>query len=182
MVDAKAETGESPVWCRRRRVSAGPVFPAGRDRPRSGCRPCSRGGRLMALALTPRMISGDRSFQISLRPEHQESMGACPLLRRAALVERNLVRQSNPGLGDRLPARPRSLPADRVVAALSQAAVDEATVGLARPAPPEQRTHEAGGGAGGGAERGPGAPPAEDRAADGAGRPADRAADRGTAR
>jgi hypothetical protein len=59
----------------------------------------------MALVLTPRMVCGDQWFQISLRREHQESMGACALLRRAALMERNLVRQSNLGLA--APARLR---------------------------------------------------------------------------
>jgi hypothetical protein len=47
---------------------------------------------LMALALTPGIISGDRSFQISLCGQHQESGDACALLWRAALVERNLIR------------------------------------------------------------------------------------------
>jgi peptidoglycan/LPS O-acetylase OafA/YrhL len=47
---------------------------------------------LTALALTPGMVSGDRSFEISLCADHRDSGDACALLRRAALVERTLVR------------------------------------------------------------------------------------------
>jgi hypothetical protein len=46
---------------------------------------------LAALALAPGMISGDRSFEISLCGDHEGGLEACAQQWRAALAERNLV-------------------------------------------------------------------------------------------